>query len=355
MIRIDTEKEGSITYNEIRTNALKNFNKSCFVCKVCDGKECKGQVPGMGGIGSASSFTNNLKALGRYQIIPQYLHDITEPHMKLQLFGCNLSFPLLISPITGTETNMGGGLSEIDFARAVTKGAQLAGTISMVGDGASNDKYLDGIQALREVGGRGIPIFKPRKNQQEIIKRIKAAEEVGAIAVGIDVDAAVFTTMSLKNVDVEAKSIYKIKELVKSTHLPFIIKGIMSKIDALRALDTGAKAIIVSNHGGRVMDSMAGSVDILPEIVDAVKKEVLIIVDGGFRNGLDMFKGIALGANVVSIGRPAAIGAYGGREQGVKFILDMFKEELRNTMILTGSSSLSECHKGNLRFRSHDI
>ncbi len=348
-IKIDTAKEGKITYNEIRTTALKKFNKTCFVCKICDGRECKGQVPGMGGIGTAGTFFNNLKALQRYQVITSYLHDVKDPQMRTRLFGANLSFPVLVSPITGTETNMGGGLTEIDFIRGMMSGAQLSGTLSMAGDGASPDKYLDGVKGIKEVGGRGIPIFKPRVDQNEIIKRIRAAEEAGALAVGIDIDAGIFKTMALKGQAVETKSIAKIQELVRSTHLPFILKGVMTKTDALRVLDTGARAIIVSNHGGRVMDSMPGTADVLPEIVDVIRREMVVMVDGGFRTGLDVLKGLALGADFVCIGRPVAIGAYGGRERGVKYVLDQFKEELRKAMILTGLSSLQDCHPGILK------
>ncbi len=348
-IKIDTAKEGKITFNEIRTTALKKFNKTCFVCKICDGKECRGQVPGMGGIGTAGTFFNNLKALQRYQLITSYLHDVKDPQMRTRLFGANISFPVLVSPVTGTETNMGGGMTEIDFVRGMMNGAQLAGTLSMAGDGASPEKYLDGVKAIKEVGGRGISIFKPRVDQNEIIKRIRAAEEAGALAVGIDVDAGIFTTMALKGQAVETKSIGKLQELVRSTHLPFILKGIMTKTDALRAMDTGARAIIVSNHGGRVMDSMPGTADVLPEIVDAIRREMVVMVDGGFRTGLDVLKGLALGADFVCIGRPVAIGAYGGRERGVKYVLDQYKEELRKAMILSGLSSLQDCHPGVLK------
>ncbi len=350
VLNVDTEKEGSITFNELRSTAIKNFNKSCFVCKSCDGKECKGQIPGMGGIGRGISFYNNIASLQKYQIITSYLHDITHPDLRKSLFGCNLSFPVLVAPITGTKTNMGGGLEELEYAQSVAVGAQLSGTLAMVGDGALPDMYLDGLTAIREVRGRGIPIFKPRTNQKDIIKRIHAAEESGALAVGMDVDAAYFTTMHLSDQSVEPKSIYKIRELVDSTRLPFILKGIMSKTDALRALDTGAKAIIVSNHGGRVMDSMPGAIDVLPEIVDAVKDEMIIMVDGGFRSGVDVLKGLALGADFICIGRPIAIGAYGGRERGVKFVLDQLKEELKKSMILTGISSTKELNSSILRY-----
>lgn len=354
-IKIETEKEGKITFTEIKTSALKKFNKTCFVCKVCDGRECKGQVPGMGGIGSGQSFFNNLKAIQRFQLKASYIHDVRDPNLKTELFGVKLSSPILIAPMTGTHTNMGGGMQELEFIQSIMKGARLSGSLAMAGDGASPEKYLDGLRAISDVHGKGMAIFKPRVNQSDIIKRIRAAEDAGVLAVGMDIDAGVFTTMALKKQAVEPKNISKIQELVKSTELPFILKGIMSKTDALRALDTGVKAIVVSNHGGRVLDGMPGSMDVLAEIVEAVNKEMIIMIDGGFRTGSDILKALSLGADFVCIGRLAAIGAYGGKEQGVKFYLDKLKEELYKAMILTGVPNIEECNSSILTYSPNYI
>ena len=336
-----------------KNEAKTKFRGTCHVCKVCDGKACRGEVPGMGGIGSGESFFNNLKALAKYKIRPRYIHGLNEPDLKVNLFGEELSHPIIVAPINGTGTNMGGGLSEYEFIKAMVYGARLRGTIGMAGDGASSEKYLIGIQAIREVEGKGIAIFKPRKDQGEIIKRIRKAEENGLLGVGIDIDGGMFKTMELKNQKVEFKSEKQLKELVKATDLPFILKGIMSEEDAKRAIDIGVSGIIVSNHGGRVLDGMEGTVDVLPEIVSIVKGRIVIMVDGGFRSGLDVLKGLSLGADFVCIGRPCAIGAYGGLEMGVASILKKYEEGLRRGMMISGVSRVGECEAGILKIKEY--
>ncbi|HCL56075.1 MAG TPA: alpha-hydroxy-acid oxidizing enzyme, partial [Spirochaetia bacterium] len=170
----------------------------------------------------------------------------------------------------------------------------------------------------------------------------RKAEESGAPAVGMDIDAAAFITMRMKNQQVEPKSPAELKKIISSTHLPFIIKGIFSVEDALRAVEAGAAAIYVSNHGGRVMDYMPGALDVLPKIREKVGKEVKIIVDGGFREGIDIYKGLALGADFVAIGRPAAIAVIGGGAQGLELQTREWKLELSQAMLLTGCEKVTD-------------
>jgi len=287
--------------------------------------------------------------LKKYKIVTSVIHNITSPDLSVELFGYKLKFPILAAPITGTDVNMNNAIDEFEYDKIVIDAFRDLGSIAMVGDGADPQQYLIGLRAIEEADGWGIPIFKPRTEQEEIIKRIKKAEERGCVAVGCDVDAACFITMKLRNQSVSAKSKQDIKELVKSTRLPFIIKGVMTKGDALQALEAGAAAIVVSNHGGRVLDDMPGTLDVLPEIVKAVKNKMIILVDGGIRNGRDVFKCLALGADAVLIGRPITIAAVGGGVEGVKFIINKMVDELRETMILTGSKNVRNIRSDSLQ------
>jgi isopentenyl diphosphate isomerase/L-lactate dehydrogenase-like FMN-dependent dehydrogenase len=296
-------------------------------------------------VGTGTSFQNNIKALSKYNIITRYIHGVTIPDTSCEFLGIKLSAPVAAAPITGTHTNMGGGMSEEDYARAVISGCNLSKTIAFIGDGATPSKYKIGIDTAAELGGNAIPVFKPRADESEILKRIEAAYEAGLPAVGIDIDAAAFITMALKGQAVEPKSIKKLKNIIKKSKLPVIIKGIMSKEDALSAIDAGACAIIVSNHGGRVLDYMPGAMDVLAGICDAVKKKVPVIADGGARSGIDIAKYIAMGADIVSVGRPVSIGAYGGDDEGVYLVMEQLKEEFYKTMLLTGSKKVSDIGK----------
>ena len=111
---------------------------------------------------------------------------------------------------------------------------------------------------------------------------------------------------------------------------------------AEKALKAGASGIVVSNHGGRVLDQCPATAQVLPEIAAAVGGRMKILVDGGIRSGVDVFKAIALGANAVIIARPYVTALYGGKEEGIKIYTEKIGEELRDTMFMCGANSLSE-------------
>jgi isopentenyl diphosphate isomerase/L-lactate dehydrogenase-like FMN-dependent dehydrogenase len=148
--------------------------------------------------------------------------------------------------------------------------------------------------------------------------------------------------MTMKNQAVGPKSPTDLKELIGSTRAPFILKGIMTVRDAVLAVEAGAHGIVISNHGGRVLDEMAGTMDVLEEIVREVRGRIRIMIDGGFRTGVDVLKALALGADFVLIGRPVAIAAVGMGSRGVSFYLNSLRRELEQAMILTGCERISD-------------
>ena len=341
-IQIEVGAANKLTWDVIRNNARKKFYVACKACVVCDGAECAGKVPGIGGIGTGSSFTENLTALARYHVNLRTIHEIKNPDTSIELFGHKLAMPVLAAPITGMETNLAGGMDEKEYANAILDGCLECGTLGMVGDGASPKKYLIGLEAIKNHGGLGIPIFKPREYNLDIIKRFKAAEDAGAIAVGVDIDAASFKTMSMKGQAVGPKTIQELQELKSHLKVPFILKGIMNVESALAAIEAGADAIVVSNHGGRVMDHMPGTAEVLPEIANAAGGRIKVLVDGGIREGVDILKMLALGADAVMIGRPVCIAAFGAGQEGVSFYLREKIQELKKAMILTGCGSVDQ-------------
>jgi len=342
LLKVEVHSGSEISAEAINLSAREKLRKFCYVCKNCDGKDCPSGVPGMGGIGTGSSFRSNIEALKKYKINTRIIHGVTVPDTSTAFFGQKLSFPVMAAPITGAVTNMGGAIDELEYNRAVVKGCLDAGTIAFVGDGATPDKYRIGLQALAEHEGMGVPVFKPRSDNSEIIERIRAAEKARAVAVGMDIDALVFKTMAMKNQSVGPKRLDELKEIISSTDMPFILKGIMNVRDAIQAVEAGAHAIIISNHGGRVLDEMAGSMDVIEEIAGEVKGRIRILIDGGFRTGVDVLKALALGADAVLIGRPVAIAAVGMGARGVAFYLENIRRELEQAMILTGCGSVAE-------------
>lgn len=325
----------------IRQNAREKMKGFCRVCPVCDGRACAGEVPGMGGIGTAASFKHNLEALAAYRLNLRTLHDAKNPDPGLTLFGQKLAAPILGAPITGNIYNMGGALSEEEWSEVIVQGCLQAGTVTCTGDGADPEMYDSGIDAIASVQGKGIPFIKPRE-QQEVRKYLRRAEEAKVIAVGMDVDGAGLITMALKGQPVGPKTIGELKEIIGLTSLPFIIKGVMTVEEAEIAAEAGAAAIVVSNHGGRVLDCTPGTAEVLAEIAAAVRERLTVIVDGGIRSGYDVLKMLALGADAVLVGRPLIVAAYGGGIEGVALALNNMTNELKQAMILTGCATLKD-------------
>lgn len=126
------------------------------------------------------------------------------------------------------------------------------------------------------------------------------------------------------------------------THLPIILKGIITKEDAILAAKSGCKGIIVSNHGARQLDSVPATIEALPEIVQAVGKQLVVMVDGGIRTGTDAFKAIALGAQLVFVGRPVLYGLAVDGQRGVEEVFSILSKEFDIAMALAGVNKVSE-------------
>lgn len=323
----------------LRKTAREKLQGYCRVCPICNGRVCAGEVPGMGGIGTGSAFKANLEALARYRLNMRTIHRIKTPHTSIELWGEKLSIPILAAPMTGTTYNMGGKMTEEEFVDAIVAGCLLADTIGMTGDAADPGLWESSLKAIVTHKGKGIVIIKPRE-QKEIIKRIRQAEAAGAIAVGMDIDGAGLITMALKGQPVSPKALDEIKELVAATRLPFILKGIMTPEEAEMAVEAKVTAIVVSNHGGRVLDHTPGAADVLPEITGRFKGKITIFADGGVRTGADVLKLLALGADAVLVGRPLIMGAFGGGRDGVTLLLNKIKSELIQAMLLTGTADV---------------
>lgn len=333
-----------MNYSDVKKEARVNLNGSCKVCKVCNGIACAGEVPGMGGKGTGNAFTENVVALEKYKLNMRVIHSAKNPDTSIEMFGKKMDIPVFVAPVSGTTLNMGGKYSEDDYINWVIGGSLDAGIFPMVGDTAVDSFLISNLKALKEFDGEGIVFIKPWENKN-IIEKIRLAEEAGAFAVGVDIDACGLITLALHGKPVMPKSVEEIKELVNSTKLPFILKGIMTVDEALLAVEAGVDAIVVSNHGGRVLDETPGTADVIEDIAKAVKGKVKILADGGIRTGVDVLKFLALGADAVLIGRPFVTASFGGQREGVKTYIEGLKGELKSAMVLTGCNDVASVDK----------
>lgn len=189
----------------VRQNAKERLKGVCRVCRECNGIACAGEIPGMGGVGTGTSFKNNVQSLAALKLNLRTLHDAKDPNLTVKLFGQLFKAPILGAPVTGAAMHTGGTYPDIEWAEDVVRGCREAGTLSFTGDGPEPVNYQSGIDALARAGGWGIPIIKPRE-QEDVVRYIRRAEEAGALAVGMDVDGAALLPMRLKGQPVGPKN-----------------------------------------------------------------------------------------------------------------------------------------------------
>jgi len=311
----------------------------CNTCNECNGVGCVGTLPGMGGAGDGRSFRANSEALNRYTPVSSNAISRASISTSSEIFGVKVSMPVFNAPMTGMRENLGGVLREWEYARYASLGSRDAGTIFFAGDGAEDEKFFAGLWAARDAKVPFISIIKPR-SQYKIMEQIDIAQSMGALAVGVDVDSCGLITMTSKGEAVEKKSVKQLEELVKFSSIPFIVKGVLSPADALKAQDIGAGGVVVSNHGGRINDRSPSAWDVLYQIRQAVSS-LTLIGDGGIRTGRDVFVALALGASAVLMGRPVLLKSAEQKAYGVSTILKQTGKDLVHYMAKAGCKGIN--------------
>lgn len=330
-----------MTYQDIRNKAKETIGPYCKVCPECNGVACKGLIPGPGGKGTGLGFIRNYQDLKKLRLVMDTVYEPGTASTKTRLFGREFALPVFAAPIGAVGLHYSEAYTDLTYSAAVLEGCKAAGSAAFTGDGVKSEVYDGTIEAIKAIGGHGIPTIKPW-SVDEVVVKARKAEAAGAFAFAMDIDAAGLIVLAMQGKPVAPMPVRALREIVASVNIPFILKGVMTPAAALKALDAGASGIVVSNHGGRVLDETPSTIEALPGIVEAVGDRMTILIDGGFRTGLDVFKALALGADGVLIGRPFSWSVYGGGSQGARLYLDKVKAELAEAMLMTGASSLAD-------------
>jgi 4-hydroxymandelate oxidase len=316
----------------------------------------------VGGAEDEVSLRDNRSAFGRWRFLPRVLRGVTAPNTATTVLGQSVALPVLVSPM-GLH-----GLAHPDGEVASAAAAKAAGTIFCLS--------CAGGCTIEEVATRAgtwwfqIYLMDDRGLTLELVRRAEAA---GAAAIVLTVDvpvrgrreadernrfalppgltmpnllsrlapgeAADYTTLARWD---PAITWTDLDWLAASAHVPIVVKGILAPEDARLAVEHGAKAVQVSNHGGRQLDAAVGALDALPAVVDAIGGTAEIFLDGGVRRGTDVVKALALGARAILIGRPVLYGLAVAGEAGVARIFDLLRQELMTAMVLCGVRDVSE-------------
>ena len=328
------------TWNEVYAKAKERCHK-CRCCVVCDGRACKGETPGPGGKGSGSAFIRNAEMLKKIFIKMDTITSNEEIDTSSEFFSHKVGLPVYAAPISGIVQNYGADMSDLDYTRAVVEGCIAANTIAFTGDGMYDDMFIKPMEIIKEHHGYGVPTIKPWL-YDNMKWRIELANDNDVLAIASDIDASGLTNLRNSVTPVGFKSVKDLQEIKAATNVPFIIKGILSIEGALKAVEANADGIIVSNHGGRVLDHTLSGIEVLEDIVKAVDGRLKIFVDGAFRSGNDVFKALALGADGVLIGRPISHAAIGDGANGVAIYLNKIQLELKEAMAMSGCKSIKD-------------
>ncbi len=333
-----------MTYEEIVTNAKQDIGKYCKACMVCNGRACRNQMPGPGAKGMGDTAIRNFDKWQEIRVQMDTISEHEEVDTSFVLWGQRFRYPFFAGPVGAVNLHYGEKYNDQSYNDVMVAACAEAGIAAMTGDGVNPDVMKYATDAIRRVEGKGIPTIKPW-NIEIIREKMKQAEGSGAFAVAMDIDAAGLPFLKNMTPPAGRKSVEELRQVAEMAKVPFIAKGIMTARGAIKAVEAGVDTIVVSNHGGRVLDQCPATAEVLPAIVEAVQGKVKIFVDGGIRSGVDVFKALALGADGVLICRPFVTAVYGGGMEGVKTYIEKIGAELADTMAMCGANSLKEITK----------
>ena len=321
-----------------------------------------------GGSGDERTMRDNVDAFTRWQFVPRVLIDTSARDLSTTLLGHGLSMPVGIAPFALQ------GLLHPEGEVATARAATAAKTFMALSMGAN--RTLEDVAAAARCPLWFQPyLFDDDAYLRELAER---AERSGYVALCLTVDSPVSGRrdgalrvpatlpdgMTWANMPPQLRrpsgswlrggdswTWDSVDRIRAATRLALVVKGILHPADAALAVEHGARAIVVSNHGGRQLDDSIASLDALPAIVEAVDGRAEIVLDGGVRRGIDVLKALALGARAVLIGRAAAWGLAVGGQAGVERVLELLRVELSVAMAIAGVTSVRDVPRDLLRAR----
>ena len=338
-----------MTYEEVLKNARTCIGDVCKACPVCNGRACGAKMPGPGAKGTGTVAIKNYEEWQKLSVNMDTICENKPVDTTLNIFGQSFKYPFFAAPIGAMKLHYGDKYDDLQYNDILVSACADAGIAAFTGDG-TNPAVMEGAtKAIKAKEGRGIPTVKPW-DIHTLAEKFALVKDSGSFAVAMDIDAAGLPFLKNMTPPAGSKTVEELKAVIDAAGVPFIVKGIMTVKGAIKAKEAGASAIVVSNHGGRVLDQCPPTASVLEEIVDAVGDDMKILVDGGIRSGIDVFKALALGADAVLIGRPFVVSVYGGAAEGVNAYTEKLASELKDAMAMCGAHSLDEITRDMVRW-----
>ena len=336
-----------MTYQEILANARTCIGPYCKACPQCNGKACGAQMPGPGAKGVGDTAIRNYDAWKKIRINLDTISETVVPDTSMDFFGHTMKYPFFAGPVGAVKLHYGDKLDDVAYNDILVSACADAGIAAFTGDGTNPAVMEAACAAIKAKDGFGIPTVKPWDVNTLKVK-FDLVRSSGCFAVAMDIDAAGLPFLQNLQPPAGSKTVEELAQVISAAGKPFIVKGIMTVEAAKKALAAGASGIVVSNHGGRVLDQCPATAEVLYEIAQAVGGEMKIFVDGGIRTGTDIFKALCLGADGVIIARPYVTAVYGGAEEGVAVYTEKLGAELIDTMKMCGAKSIADLNESFL-------
>ncbi len=310
-----------------------------------------------GGAEDEYTLTENRRAFGRWHLRPRVLTGLPAADLSTSFLGLPVAMPILVAPFAGDT------LLHPDGYRGVLEAAASLGTLAVVPE--VTGETLEVLASAAPAAARvfQLSLRHPHAVLVDLLRRTADAG-YGAICVTVDVPVVGVRRRELRNPGARLEianfrsrktgfmddtgereqpwTWSRLAEVMAETDAPFAVKGVLTAEDARAAVDAGASAVYVSNHGGRQLDGAPATLDQVAEVVDEVGGDVEVAVDGGVRSGGDVVKALALGARAVLVGRPACYGLAAAGTAGVRRVLDILRHELVTSMTLLGRARVAE-------------
>ncbi|XP_050285214.1 peroxisomal (S)-2-hydroxyacid oxidase GLO4-like isoform X10 [Quercus robur] len=323
-----------------------------------------------GGAEDQYTLKENVEAFRRITFRPRILVDVSRINLSTTVLGYKISAPIMVAPSAMHK------LAHPEGETATARAAAASNTI-MVLSSMSSCTIEEVASSCNAIRFFQLYVYK---NRDVATQLVQSAERNGYKAIVLTVDAPM---LGRREADIKNKMILpplkNIEGLVSTevnnrvgaldaslcwrdigwlrsiTNLPILIKGILTREDAIKATEVGVAGIVVSNHGARQLDYTPSTITVLEEVVHAVGGKVPVFLDGGVRRGTDVFKALALGAQAVLIGRPVVYGLAAKGEYGVRKVIHMLKDELELTMALSGCPSVKDITRSHVRTEHEKI
>ena len=339
-----------MNYSELAAAARGQIGPYCRACPVCDGRACAGVMPGPGDKGVGHVAEKNWRAWQALSVNMDTLHEPFSADTRATVLGRELSLPVMVGPVGDVQRHYGEKYDTVGYNSCVLEAAAGEGTLAWTGDGLDSSIMTEACDLVGSLGGAGVPTVKPW-DDATLAAKLDEALAARPAAVAMDIDAAGLPFLRGQQPPAGAKSAAQIAEVAARCHeagTRFVLKGVMTASAARRAAEAGVDAIVVSNHGGRVLDGTPATADALPSIVEVAGEKVEVLVDGGVRSGLDVFRALALGARACLVCRPFVVAAFGGGAEGVRAYLAQLRAELADAMEMCGAATVADVTRGML-------